>query len=200
MGNRFSDALRQNMKESEERVDKAISGKRVAIVESQEGQNGAKSDVKESDTEKIGTQTIGAMPGKETHIIEAEKNEAFPGGVEANSEQKQEPSGNGVQTADARNAKSENTNHEQLPERDAHREQAMVPAAIGEGRGAMFGDPVLYNEATKGISVKMPYSLYDSLDDIKKQSQRTGNPRDRMGIGDLVVLAVKEFVEKYRSE
>lgn len=200
MGNRFSDALRQNMKESEERVDKAISGKHVAIVESQEGQNGAKSDVKESDTKKKGTQTTGAMPGTETNIIGAEKNEAFSGGVEANSEQKQEPSGDGLKTDDARNAKSENTNHEQLPQRDAHREQAMVPAAIGEGRGAAFGGPVLYNEATKGISVKMPYSLYDALDDIKKQSQRTGNPRDRMGIGDLVVLAVKEFVEKYRSE
>ena len=200
MGNRFSDALRQNMKESEERVDKAISGKHVAIVESQEGQNGAKSDVKDSDAEKTGTQTTGAMPGTETHIIEAEKNEAFSGGVEANSEQKQEPSGDGVKTDDARNTKNDNGKHEQLDERNAHREKAVLPAAIGEGRGATFSGPVLYNEATKGISVKMPYSLYDALDDIKKQSQRTGNPRDRMGIGDLVVLAVKEFVEKYRSE
>ena len=200
MGNRFSDALRQNMKESEERVDKAISGKHVAIVESQEGHNGAKSDVKESDTEKAGTQTTEAMPGAETNIIGAEKNEAFSGSTETNSEHKQEPSGDGVKTDDARNTKSNNANHEQLPERDAHRERAVVPAAIGEGRGAKFGGPVLYNEATKGISVKMPYSLYDALDDIKKQSQRTGNPRDRMGIGDLVVLAVKEFVEKYRTE
>ena len=61
------------------------------------------------------------------------------------------------------------------------------PLSFGEGWG---GAP------TKGISVKLPYSLYDALDAIKKQTQRTGNPRDKMGIGDLVVLAVKEFVER----
>lgn len=61
------------------------------------------------------------------------------------------------------------------------------PLSLGEGWG---GAP------TKGISVKLPYSLYDALDAIKKQTQRTGNPRDKMGIGDLVVLAVKEFVER----
>ena len=63
------------------------------------------------------------------------------------------------------------------------------PLSFGEGWG---GAP------TKGISVKLPYSLYDALDAIKKQTQRTGNPRDKMGIGDLVVLAVKEFVERNR--
>lgn len=54
-------------------------------------------------------------------------------------------------------------------------------------------------EPTKGISVKLPYDLYDALDVLKKRSQRTGNRNDKMGIGDLVVLAVKEFVEKYEG-
>ena len=67
---------------------------------------------------------------------------------------------------------------------------------VSESRVVSLGGPLVYDEATKGISVKLPYSLYDALDAIKKQTQRTGNPRDKMGIGDLVVLAVKEFVEK----
>lgn len=58
--------------------------------------------------------------------------------------------------------------------------------SLGEGWGS----------ATKGISVKLPYDLYDALYAIKKRSQRTGDRRDKMGIGDLVVLAVKEFVER----
>lgn len=73
--------------------------------------------------------------------------------------------------------------------------QSVMPV-VEEGRAVSLGGPLVYNEATKGISVKLPYSLYDALDAIKKQTQRTGNPRDKMGIGDLVVLAVKEFVER----
>lgn len=74
-----------------------------------------------------------------------------------------------------------------------------VPAQVNEVSmpvSVLKGGPLVYNEETKGISVKIPYSLYDALDAIKKQTQRTGNRNDKMGIGDLVVLAVKEFVER----
>lgn len=76
-------------------------------------------------------------------------------------------------------------------------EEHPVTTTVGEGRGmSVLSGPLIYNEETKGISVKIPYSLYDALDAIKKQTQRTGNPRDKMGIGDLVVQAVKEFVDR----
>lgn len=55
-------------------------------------------------------------------------------------------------------------------------------------------------EALKGISVKIPYAMYDALDAIKKRTQRTGDRRDKMGIGDLVVQAVKEYVERNKVE
>ena len=51
-------------------------------------------------------------------------------------------------------------------------------------------------ELTKGVSVPIPYSLYDHLDAMKKRSQRTGNRLDRRTIGELVVMAVKEFCER----
>lgn len=79
--------------------------------------------------------------------------------------------------------------------------QPTTPQAVQQSQApavAHPSEPLVYNEATKGISVKLPYSLYDALDAIKKQTQRTGNRNDRMGIGDLVVLAVKEFVERNR--
>lgn len=75
-----------------------------------------------------------------------------------------------------------------------------VPAQVNEVSmpvSVLKGGPLVYNEETKGISVKLPYYLYDALDVLKKRSQRTGNRNDKMGIGDLVVLAVKEFVEKH---
>ena len=55
-------------------------------------------------------------------------------------------------------------------------------------------------EATKGISVKIPISIYDELDVIKKRTQRTGNKNDKMGIGDLVIQAVKEFVDRNKAQ
>lgn len=108
MANRFGEALRNNLKESENRVEQAISGQPAAIV----------------------------------------------------------------------------NNEQPISDVNKQMQQLAQPALVYEA------------EATKGISVKIPYTLYDALDAIKKQTQRTGNPRDKMGIGDLVVLAVKEFVER----
>ena len=64
-------------------------------------------------------------------------------------------------------------------------------ARVGTPKSAV-GAP----ELTKGVSVPIPYSLYDHLDAMKKRSQRTGNRLDRRTIGELVVMAVKEFCER----
>ena len=49
----------------------------------------------------------------------------------------------------------------------------------------------------KNVGAKIPYSIYDRLERIKRQSERSGNKADKRNIGDLIAQAIKEFVEKY---
>lgn len=53
------------------------------------------------------------------------------------------------------------------------------------------------DEPLKNVGAKIPYSVYDRLERIKRNSERTGNRSDKRNIGDLIAMAVKEFVEKY---
>lgn len=56
--------------------------------------------------------------------------------------------------------------------------------------------PVPYNEVLKNVGAKIPYSVYDRLERIKRMSERTGNKAEKRSIGDLVAQAIKEFVER----
>lgn len=58
-------------------------------------------------------------------------------------------------------------------------------------------DPIPYNEVLKNVGAKIPYSVYDRLERIKRMSERSGIKADKRNIGDLIAQAIKEFVEKY---
>lgn len=58
-------------------------------------------------------------------------------------------------------------------------------------------DPIPYNEVLKNVGAKIPYSVYDRLERIKRISERSGIKADKRNIGDLIAQAIKEFVEKY---
>lgn len=73
------------------------------------------------------------------------------------------------------------------------------PAVESNDNNASLKKTVVYSGDLKGISVKIPYEMYDALDYIKKRTQRTGDRRDKMGIGDLVVQAIKEFLDRNLS-
>lgn len=60
---------------------------------------------------------------------------------------------------------------------------------MGEGRSEGL--------VLKNVGAKIPYSIYDRLERIKRQSERSGIKADKRNIGDLIVQAIKEFVEKY---
>lgn len=70
------------------------------------------------------------------------------------------------------------------------------PATVSEDNNTNLKKTVVYSGDLKGISVKIPYEMYDALDFLKKKTQRTGDRRDKMGIGDLVVQAIKEFLDR----
>lgn len=52
-------------------------------------------------------------------------------------------------------------------------------------------------EVLKNVGAKIPYSVYDRLERIKRQSERSGVKADKRNIGDLIAQAIKEFVERY---
>lgn len=58
-------------------------------------------------------------------------------------------------------------------------------------------EPIPYNEVLKNVGAKIPYSIYDRLERIKRQSERSGIRSEKRNIGDLIAQAIKEFVEKY---
>lgn len=72
-------------------------------------------------------------------------------------------------------------------------------AAASDDNNAGLKKTVVYSGDLKGISVKIPYEMYDALDFLKKKTQRTGDRRDKMGIGDLVVQAIREFLDRNLS-
>lgn len=78
-------------------------------------------------------------------------------------------------------------------------ESADEPAVESNDNNTNLKKTVVYSGDLKGISVKIPYEMYDALDYIKKRTQRTGDRRDKMGIGDLVVQAIKEFLDRNLS-
>ena len=49
----------------------------------------------------------------------------------------------------------------------------------------------------KNVGAKIPYSVYDRLERIKRMSERSGIKADKRNIGDLIAQAIKEFVERY---
>lgn len=59
------------------------------------------------------------------------------------------------------------------------------------------GEPIPYNEVLKNVGAKIPYSVYDRLERIKRMSERSGIRSEKRNIGDLIAQAIKEFVEKY---
>lgn len=91
--------------------------------------------------------------------------------------------------------------------RDEHAMQ--VPPTAEQGRAAenlqpvpavtqqIHSDPIPYNEVLKNVGAKIPYSVYDRLERIKRQSERSGIRSEKRNIGDLVAQAIKEYVEKY---
>ena len=50
---------------------------------------------------------------------------------------------------------------------------------------------------TKGISVKLPYDIYDHLDAKKKMSQRTGNRADRKTLEEIIIDYLREGMENH---
>lgn len=75
-------------------------------------------------------------------------------------------------------------------------EQPAVASIPSSYKGEGWGDgPVL-----KNVGAKIPYSIYDRLERIKRQSERSGVKADKRNIGDLVAQAIKEFVEKYDAQ
>lgn len=58
-------------------------------------------------------------------------------------------------------------------------------------------DAVPYNEVLKNVGAKIPYSTYERLEHIKRLSERSGIKSEKRNIGDLIVQAIQEFVEKH---
>lgn len=56
--------------------------------------------------------------------------------------------------------------------------------------------PATVSEVMKNVGAKIPYSVYDRLERIKRQSERSGIKADKRNIGDLIAQAIAEFVER----
>lgn len=60
-----------------------------------------------------------------------------------------------------------------------------------------MGAPAVAPMMTKGISVKLPYDIYDHLDAKKKMSQRTGNRADRKTLEEIIIDYLREGMENH---
>ncbi len=74
---------------------------------------------------------------------------------------------------------------------------AQLPQQVVTQSAPVLNDQIPYNEVLKNVGAKIPYSIYDRLERIKRQSERSGIKADKRNIGDLIAQAIKEFVEKY---
>lgn len=91
------------------------------------------------------------------------------------------------------NLQMQTTSQPAIPTSQPQVAQAVGVSTPSPYKGEGWGDgPVL-----KNVGAKIPYSIYDRLERIKRQSERSGIKADKRNIGDLIAQAIKEFVEKY---